>query len=414
MNNNCRLKGVVAASVAWLSSGLIAPAWGGGPAFSGLVAEADTAESVFAAPAGMSRLDGTHITLQGIVAFSQSRFDVDESRTTVDGGDPDNDNSPVVIPSFYYVRQLNERWHVGASLSVPTGFGSSYGSTWAGRYSSVDFSLVYISLTPAVAYQFSDKLSFGAGVGINYTAESSEKKVDQPFTDADGKLSSDLDGVGVSLTLSMLYEFSHRTRAGIAWTSDSDADMEGNIRLRKLDSRFDQIVTELGVKNINTKVTNTLPQRVVAGLYHEFESGRFVTLDGLWMEFSDFSISNLELNGTDVSISQPDIYDNIWAVTLGAGFPVDQRMTYKVGAAYLSQAVDDDDRTLQMRLDALWVVGAGLTYELMEGRSVDINANLLILGKGRVDQTSGLLDGRRVAGESTDPYAVTVEMAYHF
>jgi len=178
--------------------------------------------------------------------------------------------------------------------------------------------------------------------------------------------------------------------------------------------RFDQIVTELGVKNINTKVTNTLPQRVVAGLYHEFESGRFVTLDGLWMEFSDFSISNLELNGTDVSISQPDIYDNIWAVTLGAGFPVDQRMTYKVGAAYLSQAVDDDDRTLQMRLDALWVVGAGLTYELMEGRSVDVNANLLILGKGRVDQTSGLLDGRRVAGESTDPYAVTVEMAYHF
>lgn len=389
-------------------------AWASGPGFSGLIAEADTAESAFACPAGMSRLEGTRITLQGMVATSQSSFDVDEAKTNIDGGNPDKGTQPVVIPAAYYVRQLNDRWHAGVSLSVPTGFGSEYGSTWAGRYQTVDFSLVYVSLSPAISYKVNDKLSFGLGTNINYTSESSEKKVRQPFSEEDGKLTSELSGVGVSVNLSMLYQFTPQTRVGIAWTSDADADMDGNIRLRKLEPRFDEIVTELGAKNINTKVTNTFPQRVMAGIYHQFDSGKFVTLDGMWMKFSDFTISNLELNGTDVNISQPDIYNNIWAVTAGAGFPVDDRLTYKVGAAYLSQPVDDEDRTLAMRLDAMWVVGVGLTYELMEGRSLDVNANYINLGEAPVDSTKGLLDRQHIVGESTDPYAIMLELAYHF
>jgi long-chain fatty acid transport protein len=125
---------------------------------------------------------------------------------------------------------------------VATGFGADYGSEWSGRYETVDFSLVYISLTPAVSYRWNDKLSFGAGTGITYTSNTSEVKFRQPIGGGgDGKITSDLDGVGLSVTLSMLYEFTPRTRAGIAWTSDSDADLEGNVRLRNLNPLFDQV-----------------------------------------------------------------------------------------------------------------------------------------------------------------------------
>lgn len=65
-----------------------------------------------------------------------------------------------------------------------------------------------------------------------------------------------------------------------------------------------------------------------------------------------------------------------------------------------------------MRLDAIWVPGVGLTYQLAEGRAVDDNANYLNLGNATVDTGEGLL-GRRVVGESTDPYAITLELAYH-
>ena len=384
----------------------------GGPALSGLVAQADDAQSVFAAPAGMSRLEGTHMTAQGMVVASFASFEVDENKTTIDGGDPDNDVDPVIIPAFYYVRELDDKWHVGASLSVPTGFGSDYGSSWAGRYESVDFSLVYIALTPAVSYRVNDKLSIGAGVGINYTSSISEVKIRQPLGETDGKITSDLDGVGVSVTLSALYQFNDRTRAGISWTSDSDADLDGTIKLRRLSPAFDEIATELGIKNIDTEITNTLPQRVLAGVYHEFDSGNYFTLDGLWMKFSDFTVTDISFNGNDVNVDLPEIYDDIWAITAGVGFPVDSRTTYKLGAMYLSEAVDDEDRNFSIRLDAMWAVGAGVSYALTDERAVDLNLTLLSTGEAPVDVESA--GGGRVAGESEDHYAAMVELTYHF
>lgn len=386
----------------------------GSPAMSGIVAEANDAESAFAAPAGMSRLQGTNITIQTMYASPQANFDVDESLTQVGGGDPDLGEDPIIIPSLYYVQQLDDRWHTGFSLTIPTGFGSDYGSEWAGRYEVVDFSLVYISFSPVLSYRVNDKLSVGGGMGINYTEETSEVKIPQGPGRSDGKISSDLDGVGVSVTLSMLYEFTERTRAGIAWTSDSDADLEGNVRLRNLSPEFDQIATRLGIKDINTELTNTLPQRVLAGVYHEFESGKYFTIDTMWMKFSDFSVSDVELNGNDINVSAPEIYNDIWAVTAGMGFPINERMTYKVGAMYLTEAVDDEDRSFSIRLDKMWGVGVGLSYVLTEGRKVDLNANYINVGDASVDTGNGEPGIGRVVGENDDPYALMFELTYHF
>ena len=390
------------------------PSLAGSPAMSGIVGEADSAESAFAAPAAMSRLKGTNITVQTMVASSLANFDVDESKTEIEGGDPDLGSEPFIIPSLYYVRQLDDRWHLGASLTVPSGFGSDYGGEWAGRYQTVDFSLVYIALSPAVSYRVNDKLSLGAAVGITYTQSDSEVKFIQPLDDGDGKITSDLDAMAYSVTLSMFYEFTDRTRAGISWTSDTDSDLEGNVELRNLGPNTERLFTELGITKINTELTNTLPQRVVAGMYHEFESGNYVTLDGLWMKFSDFTVSDIKLNGNNVDVSAPEIYDDIWAVTVGMGFPVNERMTYKVGAMYLSQPVDDEDRTFSIRMDEMWGVGVGATYALTEKRRVDVNANLLNVGEAPVD-TGGGDDSiyGRVAGESDTPWAIMLELTYH-
>ena len=254
----------------------------------------------------------------------------------------------------------------------------------------------------------------GGGLGINYTEETSEVKIPQGPGQSDGKISSDLDGVGVSVTLSMLYQFTERTRAGIAWTSDSDADLEGNVRLRNLSPVFDEVATRLGIKDINTELTNTLPQRVLAGVYHEFESGKYFTIDTMWMKFSDFSVSNIELNGNDVNVSAPEIYNDIWALTAGMGFPVNERLTYKVGAMYLTEAVDDEDRSFSIRLDKMWGVGVGLSYELTEGRKVDLNANYINVGEASVDTGNGEPGIGRVVGENDDPYALMFELTYHF
>ena len=43
-----------------------------------------------------------------------------------------------------------------------------------------------MSLSPAMSCRVNDKLSVGLGANINYTSESSEQKIRQPFSETDG------------------------------------------------------------------------------------------------------------------------------------------------------------------------------------------------------------------------------------
>ncbi len=59
----------------------------------------------------------------------------------------------------------------------------------------------------------------------------------------------------------------------------------------------------------------------MAGVYHELDSGNYFTVDGGWMEFSRFGTTNLALNGNDLTYDDAGTYNNLWALSLGAGFP---------------------------------------------------------------------------------------------
>ena len=132
------------------------------------------------------------------------------------------------------------------------------------------------------------------------------------------------------------------------------------------------------------------------------------------MKFSDFTVSDIKLDGNNVNVTVPDIYNDMWALTVGAGFPATERITYKVGAMYVSQAVDDEDRTFSIRLDEMWGMGVGLTYRLTEERSLDLNATYLNVGKAPVDTGNQGSGFGRVVGENDDPYAIMLELTYHF
>ena len=62
-------------------------------------------------------------------------------------------------------------------------------------------------------------------------------------------------------------------------------------------------------------------------------------------------------------------------------------------------------------MDAMWGVGVGVSYDLSAEHRLDVNATVISVGDAPVD-TGGEIG--RVAGENDDPYAVMVELAYHF
>ena len=134
------MKQLTKATMAAALAATTAPcSYAAGPAFSGIFASANNAETVYNNPAGMTRLDGTQMTAQAILIVPVGSFEVDEDLTTVDGGNP-RDSNPSFVPALYYSRQFREDWRFGISIDVPTGFGSNNGPNWAGRYYNDEFS----------------------------------------------------------------------------------------------------------------------------------------------------------------------------------------------------------------------------------------------------------------------------------
>lgn len=385
------------------------------PGASGLFASADDAGIVASNPAGMSRLpEGSHLSVQLMAIQSFSEFEVDENQSTNSGGDPDNDLAPIAIPSIYYVSSINEDWRWGWTVNVPSGFGSSNGGDWSGRYYSDSFTLVYVAFSPALSYRVNEKLSLGGAINFTYNYSESTSRVNNvldPGVDYDGEMEFEAGSVGINATVSMLYEFNEQTRMGLVYAGEATADLEGDLDFKKLGPNMDALLTRANLKGAEIEVENILPQRVQFGIHHELQGGNYFTFDTMWIDFSQFGTGQVSLEGTDI-VEPKGIYDDLWFFSAGYGIPVSAKMTYKFGLMHLTEAVDDDDRTLGMRLDEMWGIGAGFSRQL-EKNVIDVNVNLIRMGKGKVDTGPSLTRGR-VVGESETPYALMFDLAYHW
>jgi long-chain fatty acid transport protein len=382
-----------------------------GPAFTGLFARAYSAETVFANPAGMSMLDGTQMSGNPILVVDFSSFEVDKNITTVDGGNP-RDADPTLIPSFYYSRQYQQDWHFGASLNVPTGFGAANGPNWAGRYYSDRFSLVYIALSPAVSYRISDNLSLGAASRIMYSDSEIRTQVSNSLngeTHDDGKLTAEADGVGAGFSISALYSFSPDTRVGLVYNSKVNIDMDTEVDLANV-RRPQEVINRIQSQTI--EVADNVPMNVGLGLYHRLQNDWQVTVDAMWMEFSDFGVTDIYLEEGTLNVPQ-GMFNDFYIVTAGTNWPINAKMRGAAGVMWVEQPVDNANRTFGMALDEMWGVGGGITYKLANGNDIEFSIDLLDTGSAPIDTGESLLKGR-VSGESKDPYTMLIDFTYNW
>ena len=382
-----------------------------GPAATGIFAKADSAETVYSNPAGMSRLPGTQMTANGVLVSSFSKFKVDENRTTVDGGNP-RDSQPAIVPSFYYSRQYKENWHFGYSLNVPSGFGATNGPNWAGRYYSDRFSLVYVALSPAVSYEFNEHFSVGANVRIMYSDSEVRTQVSNNIDGVgfgDGKLTAQSDGVGYGVGLGALYSFSPDTRVGLSWSSQVNIDMDTTVDFANV-RRPEGIIESLESQNID--IADNVPMTAAAGLYHRLQNNWDFTADVLWMQFSKFGVTDIQLDQGTLN-APDDLYNDFFAATLGMSWPINAKMRGAAGVLWVEQPVDDDKRGFGIALDEMWGVGAGITYKLDSGNDLAFSVDVLDTGSAPIDTGPSLTKGR-VVGKSKDHYTLLLDFSYNW
>ena len=382
-----------------------------GPGFTRMNATAESAETAYANPAGMTRFDEKTTSVSAVFFKSFSEFEVDESRSTITG-DSTGDSDPLLIPSYYHIRPLDDKWRFGFSANVSAGFGADNGSSWAGRYYNNEFALAFISLTPSIAYPVNDKLSLGLAVPITVSTSTTTSLINSPVPGApDGELEVETTDVSASLSISSLYEFSKDTRIGLVYRAETDYDSDPEVDIKRYslpDDVIDKIEDAIGTLEYNSN----LPQSASFGLFHQLENGWQITFDAVWVDFSEFGVTEISIVGQDV-VAPDSIFNDIYAFSVGTQLPVKGDTTWRFGAFYMSSAVDDEDRTFSFALDRVIGFGLGVNQKLASGNDYDLNFNLMDTGEAPIDTGEDPVRGR-VAGKSKNHYAITVDFSFHW
>ena len=379
------------------------------PAMTGISASADSAAVAGNNPAAMTRFDSrnTRVVLLG--------FFTDNTWEGQIGSGPSftsHDTSTTIIPSGNMVMPLKNDWFFGFTI-LGAGSSDDYADGWPGRYLIEEYSLIYLSAYPSLAKKINDKLSLAASLALTYTSYEQVKavpNVDPGF--GDGRLDVDADGGTVGFSLSSLYEFSEQTRIGLVYRSELDAELEGNANFSNLGPTTESILDAAGLLGASVKIDSRTPQAITAGLYHEFADGGALVFDAVWADFSEFKLSEIYVNG-DQLIETSVNYDDIYALSVGYNRPIADRWMIGFGVMYVGDMIDDDQRTLTLRLDSMWAAGVGFQWQWTPTRAVTATLNYIQLGDAPV--TSPSIPGiGSVSGQYSDRGTVYLELGMNF
>ena len=392
--------------VVWLLAGMTAfPVHADiGPAFTGISAAANDATSTFWSPAGITRLKQPELLVQGLLVRAESRFGVDQSN--VSGGDADTDNKNLLVPAVYYVHPVNDRFSMGASLTVPSGMGFDYGKDWSGRYYTEESDLTFVSLAGTLGYRLSEQWSVGGGPIMLYTDSLTKARINNIGDGRkDGRIKLEEDGVGFGWQLGLLYEISNTARVGATYRSEIDPDLSGKPKFNGEGPLLKAGLKALGVLDKHIDVDFKVPEMAQLGYYQEFMDKWSFTLDGMWINTSAFGINHVSVSGNKVSLKGN--FKDAWMFTAGVKYRYRPDLAFSVGALHVSSPATDNKRIIALPLDRVNAFGAGVEWHWKD-LLIHTNLNYADLGDGNLEQ-NGALTGR-VKGSFNHNRAVILDM----
>lgn len=367
-----------------------------GTAASGNVTNDLTPDAAWTNPAGMSAFDDAEMLtgLQLLVPNTEFESSIAEAG----GEDGGNAGEVAAIPSFFYVRPLNEDWHFGMSVVAPFGGGFDFGDDFVGRYAVTEIIIQGLAVSPSFSYRVSEDLSIGFGASITYTLMDMDLAINQSALMApDGKVEiEDATDVGVQPFVSLLWQLSERSSFGMIYRAEMDVDLEGDVTISNLALPL--------TPQSSVDVSWDNPQLLEIGFRHRLNEDWILTANANWEDWSVFSANNITVNDAPTGPVLMQL-DRNWEDTykFGLGFlhraADGRKMAF--GVAYDTSPVGTADRTVDLPSDEQLRLSFAYGRDRGGKSAWGIGATLLWLGNGRVDQVAG---GARFAGEFDKNY----------
>jgi long-chain fatty acid transport protein len=413
-----------------------------GNAFAGGAAVAEDAATVWANPAGMTRIP----TMQAVAALHlitpSIKLNNDGSVAALNqplghnGGDAGTDN---VVPNMYLAVPITKQFSFGLGVNAPFGLVTHYGDGWLGRYQGVKSEITTINVNPAFSWAVTD--AFSVGVGANY------QRIDATLTSAlnysaallsaaqqaaaagqipaslipsiaaatpglDATTNLEGDDSAWGWNIGVLYNISDKARVGAHYRSAIQYHVTGNVRFDKpalptLPPTLAPVVASLA-NAVNAQLADG-GVRIDLEMPQKFNVSYFQTLNDKWDVMADVqwtgwsSIPELKVVRNSGSVLQqiPYNWKDSWRYSVGANYRYDDKLMFRGGLAYDETPVNDTDRGVRLPdTDRIWIsIGAqykftpnlkfdaGFTYIVGDSGPIVASANATVAdvaGTGRV------------------------------
>ena len=395
------------------ASGIILYEWGTpdvGLASAGYTARANDASTLFKNPAGMSRLSGSEFQGGAEMLFGSISF-TPNSQTSAHLGSNDGGNAMPVIPemSGFFTHKVNDRLAVGLGALSYFGLAEKYDENWVGRYYLQKGAVVGMSLVPSVSYQLTDWLSIGAGANAMYGLLGSEMAINNLGL-PDGQMKLQDEDWGFGANAGVLIKLSERTRVGISYLSRVNLDFKDTPEFTRLGPVMATALNNAGLLTGQVNIGTTVPQQVMAGVYHDLSDKWSVMLDGGWQNWEQFGMPTIGVVSTTTkSLTLDNDYQNTWHLAGGAEFRPNTQWAFTGGIAYDSSPVTDANRSVMLPVGANWRFGLGARWQISRCVNVGGAAELIWNGDLDVDQYRGPLAGR-VSGTYENSYIMVLAL----
>ncbi len=366
-----------------------------GTASAGSAALAEDASTIFFNPAGMTELSGGQIMVGGhILRPSANTNDLGSTASngfgtvstgTNDGGNPFDVEG---IPNAYFAYPVladNSLW-LGLGISAPFGLANNYGSTWIGRYDSVESELKTIDIAPSIAYAPTDWLSVGAGVNVQYADARLTSAIPSPLT-AGGPVAatdgfSDLagDALTAGFNAGILLKPVDGTKVGVHYRSAISHELEGRIIITN------PVDAGGAVTNLAGNVGLDLPDIATVSLAQKITDRLELLGSVSWIGWNNFDSIPVEFavgGGSTKTLN----YENTNSFAIGARYQLNDKWLLRAGYQFDETPTNDQFRTTSIPDgDRQWFA-AGASYDVNEKWTLDFGAVYVDVAKENINLT---------------------------
>ncbi|SHK26118.1 long-chain fatty acid transport protein [Rubritalea squalenifaciens DSM 18772] len=349
-----------------------------GRAFSGEAAIGDDATAIASNPAIMTLL-GDNAVSAGL-AFISPDLTV---KGRINGVVPANDGGPgqhAFVPHLYATHKFNEEWAVGLALHSRFGLSTDYGNSFAAGAVADNSEIKTIYISPKLSYKATDRLSLGVGFDAVY---------------ADGELTNQVNGAkllglqgddwGYGFNIGLLYEFSDKTRIGLAYHSSIDLKLDGDA---SSDTGFPLLIPPGGKSDATLEAE--LPDSIEFSVYHEINNCWAIHGDILWTRWSTFDELAPQTDDFGPLPVTPENWKDTFRLAVGATYKHNDKWTFRAGAAFDESPVRNaEDRTLRIPDSDRYWLSTGATYQINDCYSVDLAFTYIFSEKVKIVEALG-------------------------